>query len=164
MKNHIIICLGLILLSPHCLTSPIPDSERIDEHNKFHKEILKEFTDFTVKTGDELVEFLTNVINEIKQNNESPDEDLTNRRQDTFLRHLEKIKNGDIESNIWDLYKDVIDFAAKDFTVQDKELGKMIEKYKISEFRQKTREAYLKFYDNVFKAFEIFADELKQES
>uniref|UniRef100_A0A1A9UZ59 Uncharacterized protein n=1 Tax=Glossina austeni TaxID=7395 RepID=A0A1A9UZ59_GLOAU len=164
MKNYIIICLGFILLTQHCSTSPIPDSERLDEHNKFHKEILKEFTDFTVKTGDELVEFLANVINEVKQKNESPDEDLTNRRQDKFIKHLEKIKNGDVESTIWDLYKDVIDFAAKDFAVQDEELGKIMEKYKISEFKQKTREAYLKFYDNVFKAFEIFADELKHES
>uniref|UniRef100_A0A1B0BE12 Uncharacterized protein n=1 Tax=Glossina palpalis gambiensis TaxID=67801 RepID=A0A1B0BE12_9MUSC len=167
MKNYFIICLGFILLTQQCLTSPIPDSERLDEHNKFHKEILKEFTDFTIKTGDELVEFLTNVMDEIKQNNESPDGDLTTRRQDKLLRHLEKVKNGEVESNIWDLYKlteDMIGFSAKDFTAQEEELSKIIEKYKISEFKQKARGAYLKIYDNVLKAFEVCADELKHES
>ncbi|KAL9925486.1 uncharacterized protein LOC119633805 [Glossina fuscipes] len=165
MKNYYIICLGLILVVQHCVTSPIPDDEQIDEHNKLYIEVLKDLTEFALKTGDELREFITKVVDEMEQNNELPDKDLSHRQQDKFVKSFEKVKNSEGDPNMLDLYTltgNIIDFATDEFTVKDEQTKKVIEKYKLVEFSEKIREAVTKFYDHISEEFETYAHELDE--
>ncbi|KAI9586562.1 uncharacterized protein LOC119633838 [Glossina fuscipes] len=162
MKNYYIICLGLILVVQHCVTSPIPDDEQIDEHNKLYIEVLKDLTEFALKTGDELREYVTRVVDEVKQDD---DKDSSNIRQEKLVKNYEKVKNSEGDPNMLDLYEltgDIIDFATDDFADKDEQAKKFIEKYKVVEFSEKIREAVTKFYDHISEEFETYAHELDE--
>uniref|UniRef100_A0A1B0FFN4 Uncharacterized protein n=1 Tax=Glossina morsitans morsitans TaxID=37546 RepID=A0A1B0FFN4_GLOMM len=162
MKNYYIICLGLILLIQYCVASPIPDDEQIDEHNKLYIEVLKDLTEFALKTGDELREFVTKVTDEIEQNN---DKYFPNHRQEKLVKNYEKVKNSESNPNIMDLYEltgDIIDFATADFAAKDEEAKKFVEKYKLVEFSEKIRGEVTKFYDHISEEFETYAHELDE--
>ncbi|KAL9930645.1 uncharacterized protein ACN427_015024 isoform 2-T2 [Glossina fuscipes fuscipes] len=162
MKNYYIICLGLILVVQHCFTSPIPDDEQIDEHNKLYIEVLKDLTEFALKTGDELREYVTRVVDEVKQDD---DKDSSNIRQEKLVKNYEKVKNSEGDPNMLDLYEltgDIIDFATDDFADKDEQAKKFIEKYKVVEFSEKIREAVTKFYDHISEEFETYAHELDE--
>uniref|UniRef100_A0A1A9ZXC2 Uncharacterized protein n=1 Tax=Glossina pallidipes TaxID=7398 RepID=A0A1A9ZXC2_GLOPL len=164
MKNYYIICLGLILAIQHCVTSPIPDDEQIDEHNKLYIEVLKDLTEFALKTGDELREYVTKVVAEIEENNELPDKDH-HRQQDKFIKSFEKVKNSEGNPDIMDLYTltgNIIDFATDEIPVKDEQAKKLIEKYKLVEFSEKIRGAVTKFYDHISEEFDTYAHELDE--
>lgn len=136
------------------------DNEQLDELNKLCKDVLKEFNDLTIRTGDEVLEFLRKV--------ELPDKAVIYGRQDKIVALLEKVKNAEGQPNIMHLYKltaNIIGSSVREFIVQDEEIKKIIEKYKISQFYKKNKKksgAYSNFNDKFSKAFEIYANELSE--
>uniref|UniRef100_A0A1B0AQH9 Uncharacterized protein n=1 Tax=Glossina palpalis gambiensis TaxID=67801 RepID=A0A1B0AQH9_9MUSC len=176
MQNYIFIYLGVILLVFQCyLTSPLPDSDdtpsaedkKLNEHNKLYKEMLKKFTDFTIEISEDFLEFTTKITEEIKQNNELPDVEHPNRRQLEFTKALEHIKSSESDHTLLNMYKLTEDILEATKTLDDpkfltEETKKLIEKYKVREFMNKIRERYMKFYESLSEAVDVYADELSE--
>uniref|UniRef100_A0A1A9VBR5 Uncharacterized protein n=1 Tax=Glossina austeni TaxID=7395 RepID=A0A1A9VBR5_GLOAU len=175
MKNYIFIYLGVFLVFQSCLTSPVPDGgdsphaedKQLNEHNKLYKEVLKEFTDFTIEISEDFLEFTTKITEEIKQNNELPDIEHPNRRQLEFTKALEHIKSSESDHTLLNMYKLTEDVLEATRTLDDpkfltEEREKLIEKYKVRAFMSKIRERYMKFYESLSKAVDVYADELSE--